>query len=198
MKKAIGMLALLIMILFSLHAETQAATTSQTIAGFINHIGSDYMLLEVSYDYSHTDQQYHGINLDINDSGNPNRYLIAPSASHELGLRIGSFNLETTNRDYTLRIYHQPLILVNSNPAVTIDYELSIQYAISGGNPLSAYCLSATDMANPDKKINVSLNSPGGVIIIQNAGFFFRLKDASQVRTAGQYESIIYIQVGTE
>ena len=197
MKKAIGLFALLL-ILFSLHAAvTQAATESQTIAGFINHVGSDYMLLEVSYDYSHTDGQYHGINLDVSDTSNPNRYLITPSASHELGLRIGTLNLETTNRDYTLRIYHTPLRLT-TNANTAIDYELSIQYSISGGDSLSAYCLSASDTSNPDNKINVTLNSSGGVILIQNAGLFFRLKDASQVRTVGQYESIVYIQVGAD
>ena len=190
----------LIAILFaltSLYAASKAAEASQTIAGFINSSGSDYMKLTVSYDITSTDGNYYGINLDISDSGNMNRYLIAPSVSHELGLRIGTIDLEATNRNYKLRIYHEPLILVGSNPAVTIDYELSISYSVNGGETSTAYCLSAT--TNPaDNLINVSLRSGGGVVLIQNAGLYFRLKDPSQVRTAGQYQSVIHIQVGTE
>ena len=198
MKKTIGLLIMLLLLLCSLHAAArQAASTVQTIAGFINHTGSDYLSLTVSYDITSTDGGYFGINMDVSDAGNPNRYLIAPSATHEPGLRIGTMNLETTNQGYTLRIYHTPL-MHTSIQNVSVDYELSLQYVISGGDTLRAYCLSASNMGNPDNKINVTLNTPGGVVLIQNAGLFFRLADASQVRTTGQYESVIYIQVGKE
>lgn len=196
MKKIIALIAILFA-LTSLYAATKAAEASQTIAGFINSSGSDYLKLTVTYDVTSTDGNYYGINLDVNDNGNMNRYLIAPSASHELGLRIGTVDLEATNRNYKLRIYHEPLILVGSNPAVAIDYELSISYSLNGGEASTAYCLSAISNP-PDKLINVSLRSTGGVILIQNAGLYFRLKDPSEVRTAGQYQSVIHIQVGTE
>ena len=86
---------------------------------------------------------------------------------------------------------------MGSNPSVVIDYELSISYSITGGDTSTAYCLSATTNP-PDKMIDVSLRSSGGVILIQNAGLYFRLKDVSEVRAAGQYQSTISIQVGTE
>lgn len=189
---------MLLLILSILHAVSQAASTCQTIAGFINHIGSNYMNLAVSNDVVSTDENYDGFNLDVSDSNNPNRFLITPSATHELGLRIGTLDLETTNQGYTMRIYHTPLTLVSDNMSVSIDYELSIQYSISGEESLSSYCVSTSDISNPDNLIDVTLNSSGGVIIIQNAGLYFRLTNVSQVRTVGQYQSDIYIRVGSE
>ena len=196
MKRSTILIAFLL-IMASLFAESKAAEASQTIAGFINHSGSDYMKLTVTYDVTSKEGNYYGINLDVSEAGNSSRYLIAPSATHELGLRIGTLNLEATNRNYNLHIYHEPLILVGSNPSVTIDYELSISYSLTGGDTSTAYCLSATTNP-PDNLIDVSLRSSGGVILIQNAGLYFRLRDASQVRSAGQYQSTISIQVGTE
>ena len=198
MKKTLGLFAMLLLILSILNAVSQAAGTCQTIAGFINHIESKYMKLVVSNDIDSSDENYDGFNLDVSDSNNLNRFLITPSATHELGLRIGTLNLETTNQGYTMRIYHTPLTLVSDSSSASIDYELSIQYSISGEESLSSYCVSTSDISNPDNLIDVTLNSSGGVIIIQNAGLYFRLTNVSQVRTVGQYQSDIYIRVGSE
>lgn len=184
-----------------LFAASLGHSANQTIAGFINHTSSTFMNLDVTYDIKTTDGNYSGINLDVSDVNNHIRYLIAPSASHEQGLRFGTLTLEATNMNYKLHIFHTKLYLTQDS-SKTIDYELSFSYAITGGESASAYCKSATnlntDPSNPDNMINLSLRSSGGVILIQNAGLYFRLIDVSEVRTAGQYLSNIYVQVGTE
>lgn len=195
MKKVISIL-LILFISSLLFAESPGPHSSQTIAGFINHTGSDYMKLTVSYDVTSTDGTYSGINLDLSDSSNSIRYLIAPSAT-ELGLRIGSFDLEATHRHYIMRIYHSKLINTE-NSTQTIDYKLSISYSITGGVSSSASCFSTSSLVSPDEMIHVTLSSSSGVILIQNGGFYFRLKDASEVRYKGQYKSTVYIEVGTE
>ncbi|MBP5552084.1 MAG: hypothetical protein J6X41_01740, partial [Spirochaetales bacterium] len=115
----------------------------------------------------------------------------------ELGLRIGSFDLEATHRNYTMRIYHTKLINT-TDYTHTIDFKLSISYSITGGESSTASCFSTSNIDSPDEMIHILLSSPSGVILIQNGGFYFRLRDASEVRYEGQYRSTVYIEVGTE
>lgn len=217
MKKISAVLSLILIPALILAAAnpSEVQYSSQTIAGYINHLESDYLNLSVSYDITSKSGNYKGINIDVSDASNVNRYLITPSASHDPGLRIGTLELETTNRNYKLRIYHTPLQRItnwinnNSKPPysldsnTTIDYELSISYTVSGSSTRSAYCRSYTNVISeevaPNNKIEVSLSgaNSSGVILIQNAGLYFRLVDTSQVRTKGQYQSTITVQVGT-
>lgn len=220
MRRIIAVLFLALILIPAVSAvNSTSAHSSQTIAGFIQHedvssatfeftpvkIGNSSILSKnSSYTYkdenNHT-QHYKGLNLDIADTNNANQYLITPSATHELGLLIGTFNVETTNNSYVLLIYHTQL----SSGANNVDYELGVSYSISGDNRVTSYCL-ANDSANPlsnssqliqnHKMIGISLNSLNRVVLINNGGVYFRL--AQQVTQEGQYSSTITFYLGTQ
>ena len=220
MRRIIAVLFLALILIPAVSAvNSTSAHSSQTIAGFIQHedvssatfeftpvkIGNSSILSKnSSYTYkdenNHT-QHYKGLNLDIADTNNANQYLITPSATHELGLLIGTFNVETTNNNYTLLIYHS-LLTSGSN---SVDYEIGVSYSISGDNRVTSYCL-ANDSATPlvdlaqlvqnHKMISINLNSINRVVLINNGGVYFRL--AQQVTQEGQYSSTITFYLGAQ
>ena len=220
MRRIIAAVFLSIILIPAISAvNSTSAHSSQTIAGFIQHenvssatfaftpvmIGNSSILSKnSSYTYkdeNNRTQKYKGLNLDIADTNNTNQYLITPSATHELGLLIGTFNVETTNNNYTLLIYHTKL----SSGANNVDYELGVSYSISGDSRATSYC-TAADSANPrsnsgqliqnHKMISISLNSMNRVVMINNGGVYFRL--AQQVTQEGQYSSTITFYLGTQ
>lgn len=178
----------------------------QSIAGFINYEDSSYAKLDVTPDASissGSDGQK-GINLNISDTKNAVRFLIQPSETPltELGLHIGSFGIEATNKKYELRIYHSVL----ASQTASVDYELGLSYTSSDGTRTSYYCLSSSvDEMDPrtneqarvaaNKLIKIRLSDFTGVVMIISGGIYFRLSEA--VTVPGQYVSNVYFVLGS-
>ena len=160
--------------------------SSQRIFGYID----DIMFLSVStYKYADTTMgNYVGINLDYEDENNGFRYLIRPSQESP-GLQIGSFSMLTTfavtQRQARLTVSHTKLIL-DTNPSVSVDYELGIMYSISDGssisNPEPSFCLSTGSIVLP---INSRIST------VMDGSIYFRLATGNEVTEAGQYTSTV-------
>ena len=156
---------------------------SQMVVGFVDVDTQLYLELDETY-YDADD----GINLDINDSSNKDKFLIAPSASHELGLRIGHFTfIAEEGTSGVITISHTHLKNTNND---TLDYELGISYSISGQtNPVQAYCTSSVNSGADGKKIDINLSDWVNTIYIKDGGIFFRL--VTPPVNSGDYTSTI-------
>ena len=215
MKKTALFMFIILLVLLPLSADAQEGdSATQMIAGYLNYEQSSYINLSVVHDEDILDNvvgSYKGINLDISSGSNPYRYIIAPSSSHEPGLKIGTFKLEATNATnytYELRIYHSKLSTAGGETAV--DYDLVVSYIFSGSSQgynttITDYCtgtavLNATDNKSDERienkqMISITLSGTTGVVLINDAGLYFRL--AEPVTVPGQYSSTVYFVLGT-
>ncbi len=128
-----------------------------------------------------------GINLDINDSGNRNKFLIAPSPG-ELGLRIGHFTfIAQAGTSGTITISHTALKTAND---VTLDYELGVSYTI-GSTPVTSFCNSSSNYGADGKKVDINLADWVNAVYIKDGGLHFRL--ITPPETQGDYTSTITV-----
>ena len=162
---------------------------SQTIYAFVGSVFS----LEISEPVYGGE----GINLDVKDSSNELRFLIAPTNEplSLAGASIGSFSLITSDVNKILKITHTPLIL-DTDINVTIDWEMGIGWFENGVHRYEV-CLSKNDyMGDANRKITISLNGSGGdVVRISDAHIYFRLTPSSAVTEAGQYHASVIFEV---
>ena len=162
---------------------------TQRVFGYID----DIIYLSVSpYKYANTTMgNYTGIDLDYNDENNGFRYLIQPSQNSP-GLQVGSFSILATfaisRKTATLTVTHSKLTLVGSNPAVAVDYELGIKYAISDGtgisNPEPSFCLSTS---------SIVLHITSQISTVMDGSIYFRLASGNdnKITEEGQYASTV-------
>ena len=156
---------------------------SQMLLGYINVDTQLFLELdETFYDAEN------GINLDINDSGNSAKFLIAPSPN-ELGLRIGRFTfIAQQGTSGKISITHTPLVLMTNNN-VEVDYELGVSYSIANQSSVQAFCTSSVNGGADGKKIEINLADWVNTIYIKDGGIHFRL--INPVVTEGEYTSTI-------
>ena len=126
-----------------------------------------------------------GINLDMNDSSNRDKFLIAPSAG-ELGLRIGRFTLiAQAGANVDLTITHTPLVTALG---AELDYELGVSYELSSVSH-QEFCDSSVNGGLDGKKIDINLRDWVNAVYIKDGGLHFRLKTPPTV--SGDYTSTI-------
>lgn len=190
-------IALLILTILSCSfavAEDLRDSASQRITGYVD---PNISLTARNIDYYDKDNEY-GINLDITDSSNSVSNLISPTATPltHPGLKVGEFSVVSSVTNYKVVITHEPLIHRTDNQ-ITIDYELGVIYTTDGVNYNSKMCLSAVNtQQNPElKKIEIPLVVSSGVVMIQDAGIYFRLTNSSPVSVQGEYLSNITFDV---
>lgn len=200
MKKLILVFLLFLSSSLSLFA-AKVDEISQPIAGFIK--SADFCSLEITNFFTTGDSispgpevngvTYRGINLDTGASNTSNdKNLIKPSETLAMGKRIGTFNLKASKHDYTLIITHDKLKKQNGT---SYEYQLGISFSINGREEMYACCsVGSTGSAelgrSGDVTINFSQSKYGdGVLIVQDAGIFFRLVDT--VNDPGQYTSTV-------
>ena len=186
--KKIVLIAFFILIALLPAAALDHRQSSQRIFGYID----DIMYLSVSsYRYADTTMgNYVGINLDSEDQNNGFRYLISP-AHESPGLQIGSFSMLTTfavqQRAARLTVSHTKLVL-DSDPSVSVDYELGILYSISDGSKITspdpAFCLSTS---------SITLDITSKISTVMDGSIYFRLATGNEnkVTEAGQYSSTV-------
>lgn len=204
MKRILIVSILLLSCLFSLVAEDlkENYNISQTIQGFVelNNVAS-FELYVGSFQYN----SGNGINLDINDSNNNLRYLIAPTQTpmSEAGLLVSTVTLAASQPVYRLRITHNRLSWKNpmTNVWSYLDYELAFSYKVTSlvngssvTNTVTKICKSReldpnttydSTTTSTDYAIIVSLTEGGngGNVTINDAGLHFRLRTAPTVST---------------
>ncbi|MBP5162402.1 MAG: hypothetical protein ILP16_05435 [Spirochaetales bacterium] len=177
----IVVLALLSPMLLFAASKYEMDNVSQMVLGYIGVETQLYLELDDTYYDSEN-----GINLDINDSGNSAKFLIAPSPG-ELGLRIGHFTfIAQAGTSGTITISHTPLVTPNSD---SLDYELGISYSVSNQAPVQAFCDSSTNGGLDGNKIDINLSDWVNTIYIKDGGIHFRL--ITPVETEGDYTSTI-------
>ena len=191
-------LAVLLLLISSLLLPAFSLTkksTQQDIYGFIN----EFVDISVSDFYFESSNGGKGINFNTEQNTNY-RYLIAPTGTPLTltGLKVGEFTVVASHSGYKLVVTHGPLVKTGNDP-VSYDYELGVSYAI-GGTTYTKICL-ATDnpaMADPDHKITISLRSGDSVVVIQNAGIYFRMTNGNVITTVGNYASTVTFTLEAE
>lgn len=170
---------------FSLFAwkELDFASTNQSIIAHIEGV----LELDLSGFYYSGMNEGKGLNLNINDDTNNFRYLIAPTQTPKSvpGLLIANFSLVSSSSNYQLTITHDELVN-NDNDSIRYDYELCTIYTVLKDTSMierTVYCV-----ANPDSSI-LSFNDIQGILMLQNAGLYFRL--CTEVQDAGLYNSTV-------
>lgn len=154
---------------------------SQMLLGYINV--DTQLFLELDETYYDAEN---GINLDINDSGNSAKFLIAPSPN-ELGLRIGRFTfIAQQGTSGKITITHTPLVTADHHEE---DYELGVSYTIANQSAIQAFCTSSVNGGADGKKIEINLADWVNTIYIKDGGIHFRL--INPVETEGEYTSTI-------
>ena len=143
------------------------------------------------------DDTGNGIDLDMNDSGNRYKFIIAPTdiPKTELGLRIGKFSfISGSGTTGAITITHTKLKTVsNYSQYAELEYELGVAYSLNtiSGNETSAedikqFCLSTESVVIP---------IPGWTtaVYIKDGGLHFRLCQDDPVVEYGVYESTVTI-----
>ena len=204
MKKLIVIMILTLSSL-SFVAAKQGPSASQTIAGFIQNEDADYMNIALNLESIVTNGN--GVNLDVADTNNKNRFLISPSTAHELGLKVGTFSIVSTQSDVVLRVYHTKMSA--NNGLNLVDYELGLSYSLADGTTFSDYCTGVASSDVPNDPLSSSANSlitakkmleldlamhSTSVILVQQGGIFFRLSELPTVK--GNYKSTITFVLG--
>ena len=184
MKKTILILIMLLTLLMSLFAwkELDFTTNSHNIIGHISGVFE----LSVSNFYYAGANGGKGLNLDINDEMNNNRFLIAPTQLPKSvpGLLIGTFSLISSSPEYKLTISHDKLAN-DLNSSIKYDYELCAYYSVLKDSTVithQTYCVS-------DESAVINFNDINGILMLQNAGLYFRL--CTEVVDEGTYTSLI-------
>ena len=170
---------------FSLFAwkELDFAARNQDVVAYINEV----LELDITGFYYSGINEGRGLNLNINDDANNFRYLISPTQTSKSipGLLIANFSLMSSSSDYRLTLSHNKLINSTDN-SIVYDYELCVIYSVLKGSTMverTVYCTS-----NPDNCV-LNFNEIHGIIMLQNAGLYFRL--CTEVQDAGTYNSTI-------
>lgn len=183
--KRLFIVLLMIIVLAPLFAwkELDFNSTNQTIIAHINGV----LELDLSDFYYAGMNEGKGLNLNINDDTNNFRYLIAPTQTSKSvpGLLIANFSLISSSSNYQLTISHDKLINDDDN-SIKYDYELCTIYKVLKDVSMverTEYCV-----ANPDNMV-LSFNDIQGVLMLQNAGLYFRL--CTEVQDAGLYHSTV-------
>jgi hypothetical protein len=177
----IAILAFLCPMLLFAATKYEMDNVSQMVLGYIGVETQLYLGLEETY-YDTAN----GINLDINDSGNSAKFLIAPSPG-ELGLRIGHFTfIAQEGTSGTITISHTPLVTAGSD---SVDYELGISYTIANQASVQAFCDSSVNGGLDGNKVEINLSDWVNTIYIKDGGIHFRL--ITPVEKEGDYTSTI-------
>lgn len=193
MRKLFAVL-LFIFISSLLFAEDQPRDkAAQRISGYID----PNISLEAS-NIVYYDNGKYGINLDINDSSNNISNLITPTATPLTvpGLLVGRFSVVSSVTNYKVVITHSQMILQpdQGEPAAnapSFDYELGVIYTIDGINYTSLMCVSS-----PNNSIEIPLMiAQQGVVMIQDAGIYFRLTNGAPIPSNGNYKSDVTFSV---
>lgn len=184
MKKILALIFILL-ISFSLFAwkELDNLRTNQSILAYINGV----LELEISpFNYANLNGGK-GINLNINDDTNNFRYLIAPTQTPNSvpGLLVGSYSLISSSSDYKLTITHDKLVKTTDS-SIQYDYELCTIYSVLIGSTMVERTAYST--ATPHS-IEINFNETHGILMLQNAGLYFRL--STEVHDSGQYQSTV-------
>lgn len=178
------------------------ANNSQYIAGFIDSTnGEDYHILEVECEVN-------DIDLNVNDESNNVRHQITPSTTGELGLKIGSFQLFASSKNYIFTVAHDKLFHTEY-PNVSVDYRLGIRFWLHG-NTLKEFSENSNNVNVNNVKTSFGLSNDivlhsividfstvitddEGIILIkkENTGIYFRL--ANELPSVdGNYQSHVY------
>ena len=184
MKKILALIFILL-IPFSLFAwnELDNLRTNQSILAYINGV----LELEISpFNYANLNGGK-GINLNINDDTNNFRYLIAPTQTPNSvpGLLVGSYSLISSSSDYKLTITHDKLVKT-TDPSLQYDYELCTIYSVQIGSNMVER--TSYSLASPHS-IEINFNETHGILMLQNAGLYFRL--STEVHDSGLYQSTV-------
>ena len=186
MRKTVAILLVLLLSLplFSLTKKD----SKQDIYGFIDEF-VDIQVSDFLYNSSNGNK---GIDFNIEKETNY-RYLIAPTVTplSVTGLKVGTFSVLASHPGYTLVVTHDKLTQA-ADPSVKYDYELGVSYSI-GGATYTRICLATNDPANADSdhKISISLRSGDSVVMIQDAGIYFRMTNGNVVNSVGNYTSTV-------
>lgn len=183
-------------------AEDLRDSASQRLTGYVD---PNISLTAENIVYYDLNNEY-GINLDVLDSSNSGSNLISPTATPltHSGLKVGLFSVVSSVTNYKVVITHSPLVRQTSPEDLTtayIDYELGVIYTTDGVNYSEEFCLSVQDANLPNqpgnlsKKIEIPLQVSSGVVMIQDAGIYFRLTNSSPVSVPGNYLSNITFSV---
>ncbi len=187
MKRIALMVAISILSMLSIFCATKLDTVEQLVSGYI---GRNVELTIGDFLYS-TSNGGRGINLDINNDSNNIRYQISPTQvpCSKVGLLVGRFSLISSTSDITLTISHTKL---NNGQNGNVDYELAVDYVVKNdGNTSDMYAYSTST-----SPIVFDFSSGDGVIIIENAGIYFRL--CTEVTTNGDYTSAVTFSLETK
>ena len=162
--------------------------SKQDIYGFI----AEFVDIQVSDFLYQSSNGNKGIDFNIERETNY-RYLIAPTVTplSVTGLKVGTFSVLASHPGYTLVVTHDKLTQA-ADPSVKYDYELGVSYSI-GGTTYTRICLATNDPANADSdhKISISLRSGDSVVMIQDAGIYFRMTNGEVVNSVGNYTSTV-------
>jgi len=181
MRRFILFSILVFSVLFSINADTSPDTKSQIVSGYIGR-WVKCIIEDVHYGMNGGN----GINLNINDQNNNERYLIAPTqvALTKPGLIIGRLSIVSSTSQIVLHI--TPGVLVNqNNNNITYDYELAVSYILE----TEASQSFNTQICKSGGTMNLDFENQSGVVIVDNAGIYFRL--CTEVKDAGVYESTV-------
>ncbi len=131
-----------------------------------------------------------GINLNINDPNNNHRYVIAPTQVELTtpGLMVGRFSIVSSESD--IKIIVMPGMLTNvQNPNIQYEYEVSVSYKLEN----TASQEDHTVMCKSGSSMVLDFQNPSGVVIVNNAGIYFRLR--KEISDRGDYTSNVLFQL---
>ena len=189
MKRLVVIIAILIILIPTTFAATTwkeytNLSSSQNIVGYVDNV----LELNVSpfiYDGANNSR---GLNLDVNADTNY-KYQIAPTTVPKSvpGLLIGTFSILSSSSNYKLTITPEKLKKEGDNNT-TFDYEICAYYSLQVGKTSvtshEVYC----DSTEP-AVINFAEENGNRVLVLQNAGLYFRL--ISEVNSRGDYSATI-------
>lgn len=178
------------------------ANNSQYVAGFINaSSGEPYLIIEV---YREMDD----IDLNVHDENNNVRHQITPSSTGELGLKIGSFKLSASGKNFKLTVAHDRLFHSAQNN-VSVEYKLGIRFWLQGStvkefseNSNNNNVAIVRELFTLSNEVDLHsividfrdvIDAEEGIILIskENSGIYFRL--SNELPTVdGNYSSNVY------
>ncbi len=174
--------------------------SSQHITGYV-----DPNISLVANNIVYYENGKYGINLDINDSSNSVSNLISPTAIplSVPGLQVGQFSVVSSVTNYKVVITHTPMILQPdegepAGNAPRFDYELGVIYTTDGINYTSLLCLSSPNNQLPLSTTVIEIPlmiAQEGVVMIQDAGIYFRLTEGAPIPEPGNYKSNVTFNV---
>lgn len=189
MKRLVVIIAFLTILILSTYAATTwkeytDLSSSQSIVGYVDNV-LELTVSPFMYDGANNSR---GLNLDVNADTNY-KYQIAPTTVPRSvpGLLIGTFSILSSSSNYKLTITPEKL-KKDGNPNITFDYEICAYYTLQIGKTSvtshEVYC----DSTEP-AVINFAEENGNRVLVLQNAGLYFRL--LREVNVTGDYSADI-------